>query len=680
MDFRRTIVLSYILLAISFSVAQQLPSSSPHQYPGQPSIGLSPEWQSYFEVTDPLPNITFPLGRSFAGNIPVQREGHPDNTLFFWAVEKTQGSLTSPAGPAGSTPAPWGIWLNGGPGSSSLAGLLFENGPIRIGSDYGASPNEYSWDRVADYIWVDQPVGTGFSTADADGYVADEDQMGQDFMGFLGNLVKVFPNLAGRPLYLSGESYAGTYIPYIMKAYFGMANAPVKIAKIAIGDGSLTSEQVFELLPAVRILLLFVLPITNPQQIKVIETFPQIIGYDIEVHKYFEEQTRLCGYDINLTYPQNGIIPTIPLQLPIGRDIGWYEMQAEQRRSRARTFKSLFTAKVVARTEAGEDLRHLWNPTVNGLTKRDRETARRNWKRDLSGRANGTIDPWYGCLLFDEFMDYAINYTFPWSLAGQDSETWPFDYYDVPDATNPQPAMDASIWLNDNRTRTALHAPTDKDWTMSFQFPFGAKGFADPSVEPMAFMTELATNASKQGIHIVLYSGNNDALISHFGTELAIQNTTFGGIQGFTKKPSTPWQDDSGNFAGIIHQERNWTYVLFENAGHLVPASRPEAALTFVRDFFFGNKQTGLVQPDGNVVGGQDPKLAVDILPGRPEIYYGAGATQSTYVYPEATRAEWSSQTQSRVASNVNAALDKSISDCTVLLSAIFALNVVLAL
>ena len=36
-------------------------------------------------------------------------------------------------------------------------------------------------------------------------------------------------------------------------------------------------------------------------------------------------------------------------------------------------------------------------------------------KRDLSLRANGTIDPWYGCFLFDEMVDYALNYTWPWS-------------------------------------------------------------------------------------------------------------------------------------------------------------------------------------------------------------------------------------------------------------------------
>lgn len=54
-----------------------------------------------------------------------------------------------------------------------------------------------------------------------------------------------------------------------------------------------------------------------------------------------------------------------------------------------------------------------------------------------------------------------------------------------------------------------------------------------------------------------------------------LQNTTFGGAQGFSRRPSTPWYDDEGQFAGIVHQERNWTYVLVAGAGHLVPQDNP---------------------------------------------------------------------------------------------------------
>ena len=50
-----------------------------------------------FCVKYPLPNQTFPLERSFAGNLPVDRKGHPNDTLFFWAFEKSYGSLTTDA-------------------------------------------------------------------------------------------------------------------------------------------------------------------------------------------------------------------------------------------------------------------------------------------------------------------------------------------------------------------------------------------------------------------------------------------------------------------------------------------------------------------------------------------------------------------------------------------------------
>ncbi|KAJ7698953.1 Alpha/Beta hydrolase protein [Mycena rosella] len=589
-----------ILLAAASAVMSQsdLPSSFPHNYPGKPTGAYSPAWQKYFEVTAPLPNVSFPLPRSFAGNIDVQRAGHPNNTLFFWAVEKQTGSLT-----AATSTEPWGIWLNGGPGSSSMLGFFLENGPMRIADNGTLSPNEYSWDKVADYIWIDQPVGTGFSTADAAGYIADEDQMGADFMGFLENLVKVFPSLATRPLHLTGESYAGVYIPYIMKTYFSMAKPPVNITKIAIGDGSIAADVVFELMPS----------------LSVIETFPQLIGYDPEVYTYFKEQEHLCGYDINLTYPQNGIIPSLVFTDALDRDVPFLERAAYAKRG---------LVAEITRRYAGLD-----------SDQRDhlaRERERRTWKRDLSLRANGTLDPWYGCALFPEFIDYALNYSAPWNFTGQD-----FNVYDITDPFG-SPSL-APTFLNDPRTRAALHAPTSKDWTQSFWI-FGDLE-DDPSPVPMNFLSELATNTTAHDISVILFSGNNDALIAHRGTEVTIQNTTFGGIQGFTRKPSTPWSDETGKPAGIIHQERGWTYVLFSGASHLIPQKTPIAAQTFLREFIIGNNATGAVvkTPAGtaSVIGGESAQLTEDILPGSAGIVYPVGTATSTFVYPAETIAAW---------------------------------------
>ena len=127
-------------------------------------------------------------------------------------------------------------------------------------------------------------------------------------MNFLANLVKVFPALKTRPLHLTGESYCGTYIvrcqclsvvrpttkvlvqPYITKTYFGMKEPPVKLERIAIGDGAIGSFQEFALLPMVSALLLLMSACWPFPKLSVLETYPQLISYDPDVYNYFKEQ------------------------------------------------------------------------------------------------------------------------------------------------------------------------------------------------------------------------------------------------------------------------------------------------------------------------------------------------------------------------------------------------------
>ncbi|KAJ7726259.1 alpha/beta-hydrolase [Mycena maculata] len=603
---QNALVFASIFLSKCVAQSSGPPSSFPHAYPGIPTTPLGPDWQHYFEVTAPLPNVTGYIARSFAGNVGVNRAGHPNDTLFFWAFEKAHGTLT---GSAADT-EPWIIWLNGGPGSSSIIGLMTENGPLHVTGNYSIVKNNFSWNNLADTFWIDQPVGTGYSTADVDGYVPDEDQMGRDFVEFLSNIVKIFPSLAKRPLHLTGESYAGTYIPYITKTIFSTPNPPVKLTKIAVGDGTLGSAATFGYLPTIT----------------TIETYPQLISYDPDVFNYFRTQEHLCGYDLNFTYPQNGHFPTL-------RDPTFGSIIA----GRTDRTRDLYLRTLIAKGRQS---------TGSRITKRDlihREEARQVWKRDLAGRPNGTLDPSYGCLVYDELLDYASNFSFPW-----DSPLGGIDVYDIPDGLNPEVPSDPSVFMNDNRTRSALHAPTSKDWLASFDFPFGGlpngTAFGDPSPEPMVFLSDLATNATARGVGIVFYSGNDDSLVPHRGTEAVIQNMTFGGVQGFTRKPATPFTDDHGNFAGVIHQERNLTYVLFNKAGHLVPMYVPDAAFVFVREFVLGSNTTGLVQRNGTVVGGEESVLAENVLPGGTVIYYGngdSGTTSLSTVVPSATLASW---------------------------------------
>ncbi|KAK1231080.1 hypothetical protein PQX77_005808 [Marasmius sp. AFHP31] len=156
-------------------------------------------------------------------------------------------------------------------------------------------------------------------------------------------------------------------------------------------------------------------------------------------------------------------------------------------------------------------------------------------------------------------------------------------------------------------------------------------------------MSELAANASQHNVGIVIYEGNADSLVAPFSAEVVIQNTTFGGTQGFSRRPATPFPGGSG----VIHQERNITYALFRDAGHFVPRSLPEASFIFLREFILGNNSTGLVTDEGGtvtVVGGEDPSLSGPFMPAdTAAIFYGRLSTESSSFAPSATIAQWRS-------------------------------------
>lgn len=114
-------------------------------------------------------------------------------------------------------------------------------------------------------------------------------------------------------------------------------------------------------------------------------------------------------------------------------------------------------------------------------------------------------------------------------------------------------------------------------------------------LRPVSFLSELATNSSKHGIPWTFLSAQGDALSGPMPTlseepstspslssvwytsnlTVVIQNTTFGGIRGFTQAPSTAWYGPNGGVAGVVHQERNVTFILFQEAGDQIPIWQP---------------------------------------------------------------------------------------------------------
>ncbi|KAJ5742693.1 uncharacterized protein N7511_011094 [Penicillium nucicola] len=128
--------------------------------------------------------------------------------LFFWYFD----SQNDPAND------PLTLWTNGGPGSSSMIGLFQEIGPCLI-NEYGNGTvsNPWAWNQNTSLLFVEQPVGVGFSYID-EGYDVPRDskEAAVDMHRFLQLFItEIFPDKQFSDVHLSGESYAGKYIPYL---------------------------------------------------------------------------------------------------------------------------------------------------------------------------------------------------------------------------------------------------------------------------------------------------------------------------------------------------------------------------------------------------------------------------------------------------------------------------------
>ena len=135
------------------------------------------------------------------------------------------------------------IWLNGGPGCSSLDGLLQENGPfLWQPGTYKPVPNPYSWTNLTNVVYVDQPAGTGFSPGPST--VNDEEDVAAQFNSWFKHFVDTF-DLHGRKVYITGESYAGMYVPYIADAMLNEEDTTYfNLKGIQINDPSINSDSV----------------------------------------------------------------------------------------------------------------------------------------------------------------------------------------------------------------------------------------------------------------------------------------------------------------------------------------------------------------------------------------------------------------------------------------------------
>ncbi|GAB7351667.1 hypothetical protein MBLNU459_g2265t1 [Dothideomycetes sp. NU459] len=240
---------------------------------------------SYF--VESLPDLDFDLGELYSGLVPIDYN-NVSRALFFMF----QPTIGEPVDEVT-------IWLNGGPGCSSLEGFFQENGRfVWQPGTLAPTENPYSWVNLTNMLWVEQPVGTGFSIGTPT--ATTQEETAQDFIKFFKNFEEIF-GIKNYKIYVTGESYAGRYVPYVSAAmldqndttYYDLSGALA--FDPCIGQFDYTQEEavVVPFVEANANLFNF-----NASFLAELQSLHQSCGYADYIEKY-------------MTFPASGVQPAI---------------------------------------------------------------------------------------------------------------------------------------------------------------------------------------------------------------------------------------------------------------------------------------------------------------------------------------------------------------------------------
>lgn len=153
--------------------------------------------------------------------------------LHYWFVESQGNPSTDPVM----------LWMNGGPGCSSMDGILYEHGPLLINEDGNTfRENPHAWNKYASVLYLESPVGVGYSySPNPADYSTDDDTTSNDNYHALLSFFNEYSEFANNDFYVSGESYGGIYTPTLVKRIkdgnaLGV-NPIINLKGFAVGNG-----------------------------------------------------------------------------------------------------------------------------------------------------------------------------------------------------------------------------------------------------------------------------------------------------------------------------------------------------------------------------------------------------------------------------------------------------------
>ncbi|KAG9458119.1 hypothetical protein H6P81_002627 [Aristolochia fimbriata] len=176
----------------------------------------------------------------YGGYVTVN--GESGRALYYYFAEAVGQNQSS---------SPLLLWLNGGPGCSSLGyGAMAELGPFRVMSDGKTLfRNPYAWNNVANVLFLESPAGVGYSYSNttSDYKSSGDKRTAEDAYIFLVNWLERYPEYKSRDFYISGESYAGHYAPQLAHTILlhnksGNNTTIINLKGLTIGNAAVNEE------------------------------------------------------------------------------------------------------------------------------------------------------------------------------------------------------------------------------------------------------------------------------------------------------------------------------------------------------------------------------------------------------------------------------------------------------
>lgn len=465
-----------------------------------------------------LPNYPY-HGKMFSGYLDLSNQKKKLHYLF---IESQKNPSTDPVL----------LWLNGGPGCSSLLGWAQEHGPATFkpfSTEWEL--NEYSWNKNANVIYLESPAGVGFSTIDSDDdmdWETDDETSAQQNLEAVVDFFRRFPDFKRNDFYIAGESYGGIYVPFLASKINTYNQSAAEIDKILL-KGILVGNGV-----------------TDWKY----DTTPGLVDFAFTHGIYSNELRTQYENECPKDPSGNECLEIMEKIYASFSTINIYDIYRDCFNSDSQSLE--------AKKKFFESFNKNLNKNLNSSNSNLKE-------KNFFTKNPYKYTPWLFKRNTKE-INQAYKNLKDNKLFGDDDITPP-----CTDAVGP------NYFFNLKETKEALYVPTNIKWGMCS----GKIGAHYHTSEKGSIF--LYPDLIKSGIKILKYSGDSDAAVPFTGTRQWIYNL---GLE--TKNKWRSWRVQDDQIAGYVVDYNGLTFVTVKGTGHMVPQWKKKEAFHMLTQFLNG--------------------------------------------------------------------------------------------